>query len=265
MAVAVDIKKLLEAGAHFGHKTSRWHPKMAPYIHSKRNGTHIIDLTKTVEQLERALNFLEDTASEGKQILVVGTKRQAHDIIKELAVTTNMPYVVERWLGGMLTNKNTIGGRVKHLKDLEEKMENGTLAAKYSKLEVQRFQEEIEEMNHIYDGIKNISSKLGAVYVTDVNHDINAVREARKLGVPIVGIVDTNADPTLVDYPIPANDDAIKTIKLISDYVQQAIENGQAKHAKKVEKAVDVPKPEKVATVEPNEPVKPTKAVLRNG
>ncbi len=265
MAVAVDIKKLLEAGAHFGHKTSRWHPKMAPYIHSKRNGAHIVDLTKTVEQLERALNFLEDITAEGKQILVVGTKRQAHDIIKELAVTTGMPYVVERWLGGMLTNKNTIGGRVKHLKDLEEKLENGTLAAKYSKLEVQRFQEEIDEMNHIYGGIKNISAKLGAIYVTDVNHDINAVREARKLGVPIIGIVDTNADPTLVDYPIPANDDATKTIKLISDYVQQAIEIGQAKHVKKVEKAVEVPSPEKAAAQEAEEPKIATKAVLRNG
>ncbi len=265
MSVVVDIKKLLEAGAHFGHKTSRWHPKMAPYIHSKRNGTHIIDLTKTVEQLERALNFLEDTSAEGKQVLVVGTKRQAHDIIKNLASSTNMPYVIERWLGGMLTNKNTIGGRVKHLKDLEEKLENGTLSAKYSKLEVQRFQEEIDEMNHIYGGIKNISAKLGAIYVTDVNHDINAVREARKLGVPIVGIVDTNADPTLVDYPIPANDDAIKTIKLITDYVQQAIEAGQVKHVKKVEKSAESPKAVESPDKETEEPKTATKAVLRNG
>src|SRR4051794_16417381 len=173
MATDVDIKKLLEAGAHFGHKTSRWHPKMAPFIHSKRDGTHIIDLTKTVAQLELALSFIEQTASEGKQILVVGTKRQAHDIVKELAIATNMPYVVERWLGGMLTNRNTIGGRIKHLKDLEEKMENGALAAKYGKLEVQRFQEEIDAMNHLYGGIKDIAAKPGAVFVTDVLHDIN--------------------------------------------------------------------------------------------
>lgn len=232
----VDIKKLLEAGAHFGHKTSRWHPKMAPFIHSKRDGTHIIDLTKTVQQLEVALSFVEQTASEGKQVLMVGTKRQAHDIVKELALVTDMPYVVERWLGGMLTNRNTIGGRIKHLKDLEEKMENGTLAAKYSKLEVQRFQEEIDAMNHIYGGIKNIAVKPGAVFVTDVLHDINAVREARKLGVKVIAIVDTNADPTLIDYPIPANDDAIKTIKLIADYIQMAVESGKAKHSKKAEK-----------------------------
>ncbi len=262
----VDIKKLLEAGAHFGHKTSRWHPKMAPYIHSKREGTHIIDLTKTVECLDRALNFIEDVSAEGKQVMVVGTKRQAHDIVKNLADNTGMPFVVERWLGGMLTNRNTIGGRVKHLKDLEEKMENGTLAAKYSKLEVQRFQEEIDEMNHIYGGIKNLAIKLGAVFVTDVTHDVNAVREARKLGVPIVGIVDTNADPTLIDYPIPANDDAIKTIQLISDYIQQAIETGKSKHDKKVEKTeAAAAKIAKLEEPKEEEVKEPTKAVLRNG
>lgn len=236
MATDVDVKKLLEAGAHFGHKTSRWHPKMAQYIHSKRGGTHIIDLTKTAAQLEHALHFLENTAAEGKQVLIVGTKRQAQEIMKELAVATDMPFVVERWLGGMLTNRNTIGGRIKYLKDLEDKMQNGTLAAKYSKLEVQRFQEEIDEMNHMYGGIKNLAAKPGAMFVSDVTHDLNAVREARKLGVPVVGIVDTNADPTLVDYVIPANDDAIKTIKLIADYVQVAVQTGKAKHAKKAEK-----------------------------
>lgn len=241
----VDIKKLLEAGAHFGHKTSRWHPKMAPYIHSKRDGTHIIDLTKTVEQLELALNFLEQTAGEGKQVLLVGTKRQAHDIIKEAATVTDMPYVVERWLGGMLTNRATIGDRIKHLKELEDKMESGALAAKYSKLEVQRYQEEIDAMNHLYGGIKNMAAKPGAVFVTDIVHDSNAVREARKLGVKIVAIVDTNADPTMADYPVPANDDAIKTIKLIADYVQAAIEAGKAAHAKKAEKTQTAAKPDK--------------------
>src|SRR3990167_10826467 len=139
----VDIKQLLESGAHFGHKTSRWHPKMAPYIHSKRGGTHIIDLTKTVEALIEAMAFISLTASERKQVLMVGTKRQAKDIMKKLAEETNMPYVTERWLGGMLTNQKTIGGRIKHLKDLEAKMETGALSAKYGKLEVQRYQEEI--------------------------------------------------------------------------------------------------------------------------
>ncbi len=231
--VTVDIKKLLEAGAHFGHKTSRWHPKMAQYIHSKRNGSHIIDLTKTVSNLESALHFLENTAAEGKQILIVGTKRQAHDIAKKLAEETHSPFVVERWLGGMLTNRNTIGGRIKHLKDLESKMESGALANKHNKLEVQRFQEEIDEMNHIYGGIKNIAAKPGAVFVFDVTHDVNAVREANKLGVPVVALVDTNADPSQVAYPIPCNDDAIKALQLVADYIQQAMTAGAAKHAKK--------------------------------
>lgn len=234
--VDVDIKKLLEAGAHFGHKTSRWHPKMAPYIHSKRNGNHIIDLTKTVSGLEDALAFLENTAAEGKQILIVGTKRQAYSIAKGLADNTKQPFVVERWLGGMLTNRNTIGGRIKHLKDLESKMESGALASKYNKLEVQRFQEEIDEMNHIYGGVKNLAAKPGAVFVFDITHDVNAVREATKLGVPVVALVDSNADPSAVKYPIPCNDDAIKALQLVAEYVETAIAAGNAKYAKKAEK-----------------------------
>jgi small subunit ribosomal protein S2 len=230
--VDVDIKKLLEAGAHFGHKTSRWHPKMAPYIHSKRGGSHIIDLTKTVAGLEIALEFITKTAGEGKQILLVGTKRQAQDIIKQLADDTDMPFVVNRWLGGMLTNWPTIGGRVKHLKDLEAKMASGELANKYSKLEVQRYQEEIDQLNTLYGGIKNLAARPGAVFVVDVMHDMNAIKEARKLNVPIVALVDTNADPSLVNYPIPCNDDAIKIIQLVADYLKQAIEQGKAKQAK---------------------------------
>ena len=230
--VDVDIKKLLEAGAHFGHKTSRWHPKMAQYIHSKRDGTHIIDLTKTVEGLTEALDFLNETSGKGKQVLLVGTKRQAQDIIKKLAQETGQPFVTERWLGGMLTNWNTISGRIKHLKDLETRMETGELANKYNKLEVQRFQEEIDELNRLYGGIKDMSSRPGAVFVVDVIADANAVREANKIGVPLVALVDTNADPSLVQYPIPANDDAIKTIQLMADYVKQAIDSGKAKQAK---------------------------------
>src|ERR1700677_4079411 len=173
----VDIKKLLEAGAHFGHKTERWHPKMAPYIHSKRGGTHIIDLTKTVAGLDVALGFLAKTASEGKQILLVGTKRQAQDIVKKTAEAVNMPYVTERWLGGMITNWNTIGGRVKHLQDLENRIASGELANKYNKLEVQRFQEEIEQMNLLYGGVKEMNSRPGALFIVDVIDDANAVRE----------------------------------------------------------------------------------------
>lgn len=234
--VDVDIKKLLEAGAHFGHKTSRWHPKMAPFIHSKRNGSHIIDLTKTVEGLNDALSFLSQTAGEGKQVLFVGTKRQAQDMVKAAAEELKMPYVTERWLGGMLTNWPTISGRVKHLKDLEAKMESGELANKYNKLEVQRFQEEIDEMNRIYGGIKNMQQRVGAVFIIDIVNDVNALAEAKKLGLKTVALVDTNADPSLVDYAIPCNDDAIKTIQLVLDYVKQAVEAGQAKVKKTEDK-----------------------------
>lgn len=240
MATAqVDIKQLLESGAHFGHKSSRWHPNMAQFIHSKRDGNHIIDLTKTVSKLEEALAFIETVARDGKQVLFVGTKRQAHDTVKAAAEATSMPYVVERWLGGMLTNRATIGGRVKYLKDLETRMENGQLAAKYNKLEVQRYQEEIEAMNHTYGGIKDMAAKVGAVYVVDIVHEANSIKEARRLGIPVVGIVDSNADPKLVDYPVPCNDDAIKAIKLVTDHIQQAIEAGKSAHAKKQDKPAD--------------------------
>lgn len=232
----VDIKQLLEAGAHFGHKSSRWHPKMAPYIHSKRNGTHIIDLTKTVEELERALSFLTKTAADGKQVLFVATKPQAKDTVKKAAESVNMPFVTERWLGGMLTNRTTMSGRIKYLKDLETKMASGQLEAKYNKLEVQRFQEEIDEMNRLYGGIKDMHAKLGAVFIVDVIAEDNAVREANKLGVPVVALVDTNADPSDIAYPIPANDDALKTIKLITEYVVKAVEAGKGKATKTVDK-----------------------------
>lgn len=232
-SVDVDIKQLLESGAHFGHKTSRWHPKMAPYIHSKRAGSHIIDLTKTVDGLDNALNFAQKTAGSGKHILFVGTKRQAKDIVKKAAEDTGMPFVVERWVGGMLTNTATMNARIKHLKDLETKMASGALEAKYNKLEVQRYQEEIDHMNHLYGGIKNISAKPGALFVVDVINEVNAIREARKLGIPVIAVVDTNADPSMVDYVIPANDDAIKSVELITGYFVKAIEAGKNELAKK--------------------------------
>ncbi len=228
MAVAVDIKALLASGAHFGHKTSRWHPKMAPYIHSKRAGTHIIDLTKTVEGLETALAFIEKEVAGGKQVLFVGTKRQAKDILKAAAEDVKMPYVTERWMGGMLTNVKTISERVKRLKNLETRMASGELASRYNKLEVQRFQEEIDLLNFKYGGIKDMNGQPGAMFVVDVVAEENAVKEARRLGIPVIAIVDTNANPDVADYIIPANDDAIKGVQLIADYVKQAIAEGVA-------------------------------------
>jgi len=236
MATEVDIKQLLEAGAHFGHQTSRWHPKMAQYIHSKRGGSHIIDLTKTVDRLEIALNFLQETAAKDKQILFVGTKRQAQDIVKKLAEDTKQPFVVNRWLGGMITNWNTISTQIKRLVDLEAKMASGELAGKYNKLEVQRFQEEIDAKNELYGGIKELNVRPGAVVEFDVVHDVNAVKEAKKLGLPIVGIVDSNADPTDITYPIPMNDDAIKALQLVADYMEKAVAAGKAKSVKPTDK-----------------------------
>jgi small subunit ribosomal protein S2 len=226
MAVSVDIKALLEAGVHFGHKTSRWHPKMAPYIHSKRQESHIIDLTKTVEGLDQALPFLTKIVSSGKQVLFVGTKKQAKDIVKAAAESVNQPYVTERWVGGMLTNVGTMTQQIKKLKDLERRMASGDLEKRYNKLEVQRFQEEIDDLNSKYGGIKDLNGRPGAVIVVDVIADVNAVKEAKTLGVPVVGIVDTNANPDPINYVVPGNDDAIKSLQILLDYFAAAVQEG---------------------------------------
>ncbi len=231
MAVAVDIKALLEAGVHFGHKTSRWHPKMAPYIHSKRQDSHIIDLTKTVEALEKALPVITKVAASGKQVLFVGTKKQAKDIVKAAAEKAGQAYVTERWIGGMLTNVNTINAQIKKLKDLEKRMASGDLEKRYNKLEVQRFQEEIDLLNAKYGGIKDLNGRPGLVIVIDTLTDKNAIAEAKNLGVPVVGVVDTNADPSAVDYAIPGNDDAIKGTELLLDYFVAAVNEGKTKEA----------------------------------
>lgn len=235
MAVKVDIKALLEAGVHFGHKTSRWHPKMAPYIHSKRQESHIIDLVKTVDGLEAALPFLTQVAASGKQVLFVGTKKQAKEAVKAAAERIGQPYVTERWVGGMLTNVATMNQQMKKLRDLEKRMASGDLEKRYNKLEVQRFQEEIDELNVKYGGIKTLNGRPGAVVVVDVITDANAIREAKTLGVPVVGVVDTNADPTPIDYVVPGNDDAIKGVNLLLDYFTAAVAEG-AGSAKKEEK-----------------------------
>lgn len=228
MAVTVDIKQLFEAGVHFGHKTSRWHPKMAPYIHSKRQDSHIIDLVTTVDALEKALPFLTKVAG-SKQVLFVGTKKQAKDTVKAAAERIGQPYVTERWIGGMLTNVATITQQIKKLKDLEKRMASGDLEKRYSKLEVQRFQEEIDEMNHKYSGIKDLNGRPGALVVVDVVADANAIKEARTLGIPVVGVVDTNANPGVVDYAIPGNDDAIKGLEVLLDYFTAAVQEGASK------------------------------------
>ena len=227
MAVNVDMKALLEAGAHFGHKTSRWHPKMAPYIHSKRQSAHIINLEKTVDGLEKALPKITDLVKSGKKILFVGTKKQMNSVVKEAAESVDMPYVTVRWIGGTLTNVETVNRQIKKLKDLERRMASGELENRYSILEVQRFQEEIDFLNERYGGIKEMTDQPSAIIVVDAIEDKNAIKEANVLNIPVFAITDTNVDPSNIDYVIPANDDSIKATKLILNYFVEAIKEGK--------------------------------------
>ena len=196
---------------------------MAPYIHSKRQDSHIIDLAKTVEALEKALPVITKTVESGKKVLFVGTKKQSKEAVRTTAESVNQPYVVERWVGGMLTNSGTINQQIKKLKTLEKRMATGELVKRYSKLEVQRYAEEIEALNTRYGGIKDLMGRPGIVFVTDAIADANAIREAKVLNIPVVALVDTNVNPDGIDYVIPANDDAIKGVQLLLDYVAEAV------------------------------------------
>ena len=227
MTVKVDIKALLESGAHFGHKTSRWHPKMAPYIHSKRDDAHIINLEKTVEALETALPEITKIVKSGKKVLFVGTKKQLKEAVKEAAESVEMPYVTVRWVGGTLTNVDTVNRQIKKLKDLERRMASGELEARYSKLEVQRLKEEIDLLNERYGGIKEMTNQPAALIVTDAVQDKNAIKEANNLHIPVFAFTDTNVDPTNIDYVIPMNDDAVKAEKLVLSYFVEAIKEGK--------------------------------------
>lgn len=227
MSIKIDMKELLEAGAHFGHKTSRWHPKMAGYIHSKRQDTHIINLEKTVAGIEHAIPAIEKVIKDGKKVLFVGTKKQLKALVKEIAESVEMPYVTERWIGGTLTNVETVNRQIKKLKDLERRMKSGELEARYSKLEVQRFQEEIDILNTRYGGIKDMTEQPSLVIVTDACEDKNAIKEARTLNIPVIAICDTNVDPSDINFVIPANDDSTKAEKLILGYFVEAIKEAK--------------------------------------
>ena len=227
MSVSIDMKALLEAGAHFGHKTSRWHPKMAPYIHSKRQDAHIINLEKTVEALDKALPKVTEIVKGGKKVLLVGTKKQHKELVKAAAEEVDMPYVTVRWVGGTLTNVETVNRQIKKLGDLERRMASGELENRYSKLEVQRFQEEIDLLNERYGGIKEMKEQPAAVIVFDAIQDKNAIKEAETLGIPVFVICDTNVDPTGINHVIPGNDDSVKATELFINYFKEAIKEGK--------------------------------------
>ena len=222
----VTIKQLLEAGVHFGHQTRRWCPKMAEYIFTDRNGIYIIDLQKTVKKFNEAYMFVRDVATEGGNILFVGTKKQAADAIKEEAIRCGQYYVNMRWPGGMLTNFKTIKKSIARLNALNKMQEDGTFDL-LPKKEVAALQKEISDLEKSYGGIKHMEGLPSAVFIVDPRKEKNAVAEAKKLGIPVVGIIDTNCDPDDADYVIPGNDDAIRTIKLISSVIADAVIEGK--------------------------------------
>ena len=225
MAV-VAMKQLLEAGVHFGHQTRRWDPKMAEYIFQARNGIHIIDLQKTSKKLDEAYAFLKEQVEEGKTVLFVGTKKQAQECMKEAAIKCGMYYVDQRWLGGMLTNFDTIRARVQRLKDLETMQEDGTFDV-LPKKEVILLRKEMEKLERNLGGIKEMEEIPGVIFLVDPKKERIAVLEAKKLGIPVIGLVDTNCNPEEVDYAIPGNDDAIRAVKLIADVMANAVIEGK--------------------------------------
>ena len=227
------IKQLLEAGSHFGHQTRRWNPQMRKYIFGVRSGIHVLDLTQTAEQLEEAEKAVRKIAEDGGSVLLVGTKRQAQSIIKKEAIAAGMPYVTERWLGGLLTNFRTIRSRVERLKTLEAGLESGEYEGKYNKKEILDLTNEAAHLERIFGGIKKMDELPKAVFVVDMTRDHIAIAEARNLGLTVIGVADTNANPELADYPIAANDDAIKSIQLITSRIAAAAAEGAKLHAQK--------------------------------
>ncbi len=245
--MAVTLQDLLESGVHFGHQTKRWNPKMKPFIFTARNGIYIIDLQKTLNSLEKACQKVKEIVASDKQILFVGTKKQAKEVIKEEALRCNMPYVTERWLGGMMTNYQTIRRNIKRLKDLERMKEDGTFE-KLTKKEASGLQREIDKLENVLGGIRDISRLPGAVFVVDSKKEKIAVAEANKLKIPVIAIIDTNSDPDMIDYPIAGNDDAVKSIKVISHEFSGAIL--EAQHKQMEEKEQETQKEIKVQTKE---------------
>lgn len=238
MVALPDIVEMLKCGVHFGHRKSRRHPKMEPFIYAVRNDVHIIDLEKTLQKLQIALDFLKETAKRGGVILFVGTKKQAQKAIEEAANNCGMPYVSQRWIGGTLTNFAVISKLIKKFKKMKEKMESGEIASKYTKREQLDISREIEELRTALGGIQDLNKMPDAMIIDDLIAEGTALREARKKSLPIVAICDTNVNPELVDYPIPCNDDALKSIEMIMGLFSQAIQEGKDERVKEKEKEI---------------------------
>jgi small subunit ribosomal protein S2 len=224
----VSMRQMLEAGVHFGHQTRYWNPKMSPYIFGHRNKIHIVNLEKTLPLFNDALNFVGKLASNGGKVLFVGTKRSARDVVREEAERCNMPFVNHRWLGGMLTNFKTIKQSIKRLKELEAMDADGSMSARFHKKEALTLRREKEKLERSLGGIKDLSGLPDALFVVDTGHEKIAVAEAKKLGIPVIGVVDTNNDPQYVDYVIPGNDDAIRAVQLYVQGASAAILEGRA-------------------------------------
>jgi small subunit ribosomal protein S2 len=226
LAVEITMKELLEAGVHFGHQTRRWNPKMKEYIFGERNGIHIIDLQKTLKMFRDAARFVSEVTGAGKTILFVGTKRQAQEAIKEEAQRCGMYFVNQRWLGGTLTNWATLQKSIKRLKELKAMIEDGRMA-QLSKKEAARLERELKHLQQNMEGIENMATPPDALFVIDSNSEEIAVREARRMGIPVVGVVDTNCDPDLVDWVVPGNDDALRAIRLFTSKMADAVLEGR--------------------------------------
>ena len=227
--ISIGVKELLDAGVHFGHQTKRWNPKMKPFIFDARNGIHIIDLSKTLNQLEAACNFLSATVSKGNKVLFVGTKKQAQQAVKETAKECGQFYVTERWLGGTLTNFATIKRSIARLKQIEKMESDGSINA-YVKQEQSMIRREAARLTKFFDGIRSMDKYPGAMFVVDIKREHNAVAEARRLKIPVVAIVDTNCDPDLVDYPVAGNDDAIRSVRMVLATIGQTVTQAQAEY-----------------------------------
>jgi small subunit ribosomal protein S2 len=247
--ISIGLKELLEAGVHFGHQTRRWNPKMKPFIFDARNGIHIIDLSKSLAQLEAACDFLVSTVSKGRKVLFVGTKKQAQQAVKETARDAGQFFVTERWLGGTLTNFQTVKQSIKRLKEIEKMEADGSIN-NYVKQEQSVIRREASRLHKYFDGIRAMDQMPGAMFVVDVKREHNAVAEARKLGIPVVAIVDTNCDPDLVDYPIAGNDDAIRSVRMILATVGQSVTRGQAEFESKSSRRKEFAEPTPVTVTE---------------